>query len=75
MSDMSEAEKVSENLLRRATQRRGLLLARSRRRGARAHGFGMYRRADTESKTLVAGDHAAGYGYDYDVEGYLNRGL
>jgi hypothetical protein len=27
------------------------------------------------TNTLVAGDHATGYGYDYDVEGYLDRGM
>jgi hypothetical protein len=75
MSDMSEADEVSENRLRRAAQRRGLLLAISRGRDARAHGFGMYRRTGAESHTLVGGDHAAGYGYDYDVEGYTNGEL
>ena len=55
--------------------RQDLLLAKSRRRDARAYGFGMYRLLDEATSTLVPGEHATGYGYDYDVEGYLNRGL
>jgi hypothetical protein len=75
MSGMSEAAKARENRLRRAALRQALLLAKSRRRDARAYGFGMYRLLDEATNTLVAGEHATGYGYDYDVEGYLNRGL
>ena len=75
MSDMSETAKVRENRLRRAAHRQDLLLAKSRRRDARAYGFGMYRLLDEATSTLVPGEHATGYGYDYDVEGYLNRGL
>jgi hypothetical protein len=75
MSDMSETDKVMENRLRRAAQRKSLLLAKSHRRQARAHGLGMCRLVDETTNTLVAGDHATGYGYDYDVEGYLDRGM
>ena len=35
----------------------------------------MYRLLDEATSALVPGEHATGYGYDYDVEGYLNRGL
>ena len=75
MSDMSETQKVTENRLRRAAHRHGLLLARSRRRVAGANGFGMYRLVDEATHPLVAGEHATGYGYDYDYEGDLDRGL
>jgi len=75
MSDMSGTEKVTENRLRRAAHRHGLLLAKSRRRDARAYGFGMYRPVEADTNKLVAGDHATGYGYDYNYEGYLDRGL
>jgi hypothetical protein len=75
MSDMSGTERARENRLRRAAHRQGFLLAKSRRRDARAYGFGMHRLVDEETRTPVAGEHATGYGYDYDVEGYLNRGL
>jgi hypothetical protein len=77
MSDMSETQKVAETRLRRAAHRHSLLLAKSRRRDARANGFGVYRLVDEATNSLVARDHTTGYGYDYDYdyEGYLDRGL
>ncbi len=75
MSDISETQKVAQNRLRRAAHRHSLLLAKSRRRDARANGFGMYRLVDEATNPLVARDHATGYGYDYDYERYLDRGL
>jgi hypothetical protein len=35
----------------------------------------MYRLVDEATHPLVAGEHATGYGYDYDYAGYLDRGL
>ena len=74
MSDIGEAQKVTQNRLRRAAHRRSLLLAKSRKRDARASGFGMYRVVDEATNPLVA-EHLTGYGYDYDYQGYLDRGL
>lgn len=75
MSDMSEADDVRENLALRAARRHSLLLVRSRRRDARAHGFGMRHLVAEAAHTLLAGDHVMGYGYDYNVEGYSRAGL
>lgn len=75
MTDMSGAEKIRQNLLRRATLRRGLLLARSRKRAARKYGLGMYRLGDSASDTLVPARPAMGYGYNYLTEGNFSRGL
>ena len=35
----------------------------------------MYRLVDEANNPLVAIDHVTGYGYDYDYQGYLDRGL
>jgi hypothetical protein len=75
MSDIGEAQMVTENRLRRAAHRQSLLRAESRKRGARARGLGMYRLVDEATNPLVAFGHVTGYGYDYDDQGYLDRGL
>jgi len=53
MSDMSETDKVMENRLRRAAQRKSLLLAKSHRRQARAHGLGMCRLVDETTRVWL----------------------
>jgi hypothetical protein len=75
MSDIGDAQKVTENRLRRAAHGKSLLLAKARMRDAPASGFGMYRLVDEATNPLVAVDHVTGYGYDYDYQGYLDRGL
>jgi len=35
----------------------------------------MYRLVDEATNPLVAFGHVTGYGYDYDDQGYLDRGL
>lgn len=54
--------KVTENRLRRAAERQGLQLQKSRRRDPRAVDFGTYGLVDPATKTLVAGDSNTGYG-------------
>jgi hypothetical protein len=64
--------KVLENRLRRAAQRQGLRLVKSRRRDPRAYDYGTYclvegpppspRGGNWRSRTLVAGDQNTGYG-------------
>jgi hypothetical protein len=76
MSDMSETENVREERLRRAAQRQGLLLVKSRGSGAKTFDLGTYVLVDAATNTLVAGDDETGYGHDLNnVESYLNRGL
>jgi hypothetical protein len=75
MTDMSGADKMRANLQRRATLRRGLLLARSRKRAARDFGLGMGRPVDGASDTLVPARPATGYGHNYNTEANFSRGL
>jgi len=49
-------EKVRENRLRRAAERQGLLLKKSRRRDPRAIDYGTYMVVDAVTNTLTAGE-------------------
>lgn len=75
MTDMSGADKIRANLQRRATLRRGLLLARSRKRAARDLGLGLGRLADSASDTLVPTRPAMGYSHNYNTDANFSRGL
>lgn len=71
---MDKSEKARENQLRRAAERQGLRLERSRRRDPRALGYGTYKLTDARTGELVAGD-ADYYGLSMDdVEKTLNGG-
>lgn len=69
------ADKVRENRLRRAAERQGLRLEKSRRRDPRALGYGTYQLVDPyNSNAVVASRLPDGYGLDLDdVEGELNE--
>lgn len=70
MSD--QQRKVLENRLRRAANRQGLRLERSRLRDPRAIGYGSYQLTDERTNTVVTADHERGYGLDlHDVARYL----
>lgn len=69
---MEESEKVRENRLRRAADRQGRQLQKSRARDPRALGFGLWRIVDSRRNRVVAG----GQPWDYsltldDVEAWL----
>jgi hypothetical protein len=66
--------KVRENRLRRAAERQGLRLVKSRRRDPRAFDYGKYMLVDSESNAIVHGLVAGhiGAGLD-DIEAYLNQ--
>jgi hypothetical protein len=63
------AEKVFEIRLRRAAERQGLRLVKSRRRDPRALDYGTYTLADLGSGQTVAGP----FGDLEGVESYLNK--
>lgn len=72
----SEADKVRENRLRRAAERQGLQLVKSRRRDPRAMDYGTYMLTDPATNTVVVGTAATGrseWTLD-DVEDYLTGG-
>ena len=71
---MSDAQKVRENRLRRAAQRQGLMLAKSRKRDPGASDLGAYELLDTPTSTVVAGDYDSGNALKH-AEGYLDREL
>jgi hypothetical protein len=60
-------DKVRENRARRAAERQGLLLKKSRRRDPRAIDYGTYMLVDASTNTIVAGERM----YLDDVEKYL----
>jgi len=66
-------DKIRENRLRRAAQRQGLALMKSRRRDPRAFDYGTYMLVDQQTNFIFArGDSQSGYGMDLDaVEGCL----
>lgn len=67
--------KVRENRLRRAADRQGLRLQRSRRRDPRALGYGTYRLTDARTGSVVAAGSESGYGLTLDqVELHLTGG-
>ena len=64
---MSDREYLTlETRLRRAAQRQGLLLQKSRARDPRALTYGTYSLADASTRMQVAGDHHTGYGLSLD---------
>jgi hypothetical protein len=76
LSSMDGAHKVRENRLRRAAQRQGLALAKSRRRDPRAYDFGTFMLVDPSpsANNLVAHGLASGYGLSLDeIEAALNE--
>jgi hypothetical protein len=73
MTELSEAEKIRLNLLRRAARRQVLLLGRARRHAARDYGLDMYRPVGA-TDTLVPAGHG-GYGYDYNTQDYSTGGI
>lgn len=73
--EVEQNDKVRENRLRRAAERQGLRLLKSRRRDPRAIEYGTYMLVDADTNGVAwSGDHENGYGLDLDdVEDYLNR--
>jgi hypothetical protein len=68
----SDDEKIRENRLRRAAERQGLALAKSRRRDVRALGHGTYMVVDPQTNAVVAKGLESGYGMSLDeVEDFL----
>ena len=66
------SDDVREKRLRRAADRQGLRLERSRRRDPRALGFGTYRLVDARTGGVVAAGTADGFGLTLDqVEQHL----
>jgi hypothetical protein len=66
VSSMSDTDKIRENRLRRAAQRQGLMLAKSRRRDPRASDYGTYMLVDAQTNTLIAWGLPPGYGMSLD---------
>jgi len=67
-----ESDKVRENRLRRAAQRQGLQLAKSRRRDPRAIDYGGYMIVDTSTNAGVVGASPIAYNMNLDeVEDFL----
>jgi hypothetical protein len=65
--------KVRENRIRRAAQRQGLTLTKSRRRDARATDFGTFMLIDEQTNAVVASGSQYSYGMDLDaVEAFLS---
>jgi hypothetical protein len=66
-------DKARENRARRAAERQGLALGRSRRRDPRSLGFGTYGLTDAATGDAVLADGRTGYGFTLDqVEAYLD---
>jgi len=63
---MSDEDKIRENRLRRAAQRQGLALTKSRRRDPRATDYGTYMLVDAQTNTLAAWGLRSGYGMSLD---------
>jgi hypothetical protein len=69
---MALAEKVLENRLRRAAERQGYRLSKSRRRDPRAIDYGGYMVIDVQTNGVVAGATPHAYSMDLDgVEEFL----
>jgi hypothetical protein len=74
VSGMSDTDKVRENRLRRAAQRQGLALTKSRRRDPRATDYGTYMLTDPQTNAVVAYGLQSGYGMSLDnIETALNE--
>lgn len=71
---MGHTDKTREITARRRAERRGLRLARSRRRDPLALGFGLYRLVDAATDAVVMGDGPGGFAATLDeVEAFLGR--
>jgi hypothetical protein len=71
---MTDEDKVRENRLRRAAQRQGLALTKSRRRDPRATDYGTYMLVNVRTNAVVASGSRSGYGMNLDdVEDHLNE--
>jgi len=71
---MSDDEKVRENRLRRAAERQGLMLKKSRRRDPRALDYGMYALID-DRNVIVAGATSGRLDFTLDdIQAYLEGG-
>jgi hypothetical protein len=69
-----DTDKIRENRLRRAAQRQGLQLQKSRRRDTRAYDWGTYQLVDPYTNTLVAYGGRSGYGLSLDeIEEALSK--
>ncbi len=72
---MSPTEyKTYENRLRRAADRQGLQLAKSRSRDPRATDYGSYMLADRDTNSVVAYGSPSGYGLGLDEVDRALRG-
>jgi hypothetical protein len=71
------ADKVRENRLRRAVERRGFMLQKSRRRDPQAWDYGTYQIIDPDTNYLVAALRVdRGYGLSLDdIERWLDGRL
>jgi hypothetical protein len=58
--------KVLENRLRRAANRQGLRLEKSRARDPRAIGYGTYHLVDVDTNTLASYGYQQGYGLNLE---------
>jgi len=69
-TNMETAERVRENRLRRALERQGFRLLKSRARDPRALTYGGYQIIDPESGGCVAGwsEGGKGPGYTFDLD-------
>lgn len=66
--------KIQENKLRRAAERQGLRLAKSRRRDERAVDYGGYMLIDAATNTAIVGGSPYSYSADLDqIEEWLLR--
>jgi hypothetical protein len=61
-----DEEKIRENRLRRAAQRQGLMLAKSRRRDIHATDYGTYMLLDAQASAVVASGARSGYRMSLD---------
>jgi hypothetical protein len=67
-SNDDTAHKVRENRLRRAAERQGLQLQKSRRRDPRAFDYGTYSLVAMRTDTLAAHDFSSGEAFGLDLD-------
>ncbi|WP_231984542.1 hypothetical protein [Mycobacterium sp. 852014-52144_SCH5372336] len=68
IESMSDTEhKVLENRLRRAAERQGLRLVKSRAKDPRSHLYGTYMLVDAATDFVVFADHSTGRGFGLDL--------
>jgi hypothetical protein len=63
---VSTSDKVRENRLRRAAQRQGLVLEKSRSRDPRAIDYGTYQLRDEAGKVVAKGTTRSAFGLSLD---------